>query len=208
MVAALVVVVLAVGLWAFEPWRLVTSSTVDEGVPGASGDVSIRDVADIGTPSPTPSVVPSTTPSTTPSAEPPTTPSAEPSSTPTSTPAPAPAEPQLQILVEGAFEDAEHDTSGEAFVIETADGDRILRFEGLATSDGPDLFVGLSDAPSGGSWGSYDDSRYVQLGRLKATHGNQNYAIPDDVDLDGLTTAVVWCDRFNVAFGTAALAAA
>jgi hypothetical protein len=176
---------LAVGLWAFEPWRLFTSSTVDEAVPGAGGSVdgSIRDVAETAAPSGNPSDAPSEEPT-------------------------EPAKPRLVILGEGELETAEHDTSGTAFVVENADGSRFVRLEGLATSDGPDLHVGLSDAPSGGSWGSYDDGRYVGLGELKATHGNQNYEIPADVDLDGLTTVVIWCDRFNVAFGTADVLAA
>ncbi len=64
----------------------------------------------------------------------------------------------------------------------------------------------VTDQPSGGEWGSYDDGRYVKLGDLKATHGNQNYEIPDDADLGGLVSVVIWCDRFNVAFGTAPVA--
>ena len=88
-------------------------------------------------------------------------------------------------------------------MLELADGRRFVRFEDLATSDGPDLHVWVTDQPSGGEWGSYDDGRYVRLGELKATHGNQNYEIPDDVDLAGLRSVVIWCDRFNVAFGTA-----
>ena len=78
-----------------------------------------------------------------------------------------------------------------------------MRLEGLASSDGPDLHVWVTDQPSGGEWGSYDDGRYLALGKLKATHGNQNYAIPADAELGGLRSVVIWCDRFNVAFGTA-----
>ena len=172
--AGVAVVVLAVGLWAFEPWRLWTSSEVDEALPV------------VASASP---AVGSSTPSEDASADP-----------PAPAPAPAPVE-----LASGTFEPAEYATSGRARVIELADGTRFLRLEGLATSDGPDLHVWLSDAPSGGSWGSYDDDRYLRLGELKATNGNQNYAIPADADLRGLTTAVIWCDRFNVAFGTAPL---
>ena len=90
-------------------------------------------------------------------------------------------------------------------MLELADGRRFVRLEGLASSDGPDLHVWLSDAPSGGDWGSYDDGRVVRLGDLKATHGNQNYAVPADADLSGMRSVVIWCDRFNVAFGTAAI---
>jgi hypothetical protein len=151
-VAGVVVVALGVGLWAFEPWRLVTSSEVDEPLPSLAVD-------DDGS--------------------------------------------ELVELAAGEFEDAEHDTSGTARIIELSDGSRFVRLEDLASSDGPDLHVWITDQPSGGDWGSYDDGRYVKLGDLKATHGNQNYEIPEDAELDGLTSVVIWCDRFNVAFGTA-----
>ena len=127
---------------------------------------------------------------------------AAPAETGTARPTPAP-EPQDRELASGEFEDAEHGTSGTARILALADGRRFVRIEGLATSDGPDLHVWLTDQPSGGDWGSYDDGEYVRLGELKATNGDQNYEIPPDADLDGLRSVVVWCDRFNVAFGTA-----
>jgi hypothetical protein len=107
------------------------------------------------------------------------------------------------VLATGAFVDAEHGTSGKVRILQLADGRRFLRVEGLATSDGPDLHMWLSEARSGGDWGSYDDGREIRLGDLKATHGNQNYLIPSDADLTGMRSVVIWCDRFNVAFGTA-----
>lgn len=116
------------------------------------------------------------------------------------------APPQPVILAEGAFVSQEHDTSGTARVLELPDGSRVLRLEGFSTSDGPDVHVWLSDAAAGGDWNSYDDGRFVALGEIKATDGNHNYAIPADADLTGLQSAVIWCDRFNVAFGSAALA--
>jgi hypothetical protein len=109
------------------------------------------------------------------------------------------------VLARGRFESAEHETTGQALVLALADGRRFLRLEDLATSDGPDLHVWLTDQPSGGDWGSYDDGRYVRLGELKANHGNQNYEIPTEARLEGLVSVVVWCDRFDVAFGTAAV---
>ncbi|MBN9644798.1 DM13 domain-containing protein, partial [Corynebacterium sp. CCM 8862] len=44
------------------------------------------------------------------------------------------------------------------------------------------------------------------LGALKATHGNQNYDLPAEVDTDSVYTVVVWCERFRSAFGAARLA--
>jgi hypothetical protein len=161
-----VVAVLAVGLWAFEPWRLFTSSEIDEALPTASPSATSTTGMSNG---------PTTSPSTTESRE----------------------------LASGAFESAEHTTSGAVRIVELADGRRFVRLEQLDSSDGPDLHVWITDQPSGGEWGSYDDGRYVALGELKATHGNQNYAIPDGTDLTGLRSVVIWCDRFNVAFGTA-----
>jgi electron transfer DM13 len=113
--------------------------------------------------------------------------------------------PQPEVLAEGEFVSQEHDTSGTASVLELPDGSRVLRLAGFSTSDGPDVHVWLSDAAAGGDWGSYDDGRYVALGEIKATDGNHNYVIPADADLTGLRSAVIWCDRFNVAFGSATL---
>lgn len=129
--------------------------------------------------------------------------------TPSTTPSPDGTSPSVSppagdvVLSTGKFVDAEHGTSGTAKILQLADGRRFLRIEGLASSDGPDLHLWLSDARSGGDWGSYDDGEYVALGDLKATHGNQNYPIPKGADISGMRSVVIWCDRFNVAFGTA-----
>jgi len=181
-----VVAAVAVGLWAFEPWRLVTSSEIDEPLPATA--------------------VEAVTESSTPHSSQPAKKSSG-SSKQTKKPAPTTPPPQDRVRATGSFERAEHATDGRALVLELADGSQFVRLEDLATSDGPDLHVWLTDQPSGGAWGSYDDGRYVRLGELKATNGNQNYAVPDDADLGGLNTVVIWCDRFNVAFGTAALVA-
>lgn len=186
---AAAVLALAVVLALFQPWRLFTSSTVDEAELSAAPEA----------PASAPSSAP-TSPDPTPSG----TPSPEPSRTQTPTPKPKPKPEDLE-LARGDFEDAEHGTSGEAVIRKLADGRRVLRLVDLDTSDGPDLHVWITDQPSGGDWASYDDGRYVKLGVLKANRGNQNYEIPDDADLDGLTSVVIWCDRFNVAFGTAAV---
>jgi hypothetical protein len=113
--------------------------------------------------------------------------------------------PEPLVLAEGRFVSQEHDTAGAAKVLELPDGTRILRLEDFTTSDGPDVHVWLSEATAGGEWATYDDGRYVPLGEIKATEGNHNYAIPAEADLAGLNSVVIWCDRFNVAFGSAPL---
>jgi hypothetical protein len=114
--------------------------------------------------------------------------------------------PGSHVLVRGEFIGLEHETSGRVVVLETADGRRFLRFEAFETSNGPDLVVYLSSkAPSGpDDWYGYDRD-FVDLGPLKGNIGDQNYLIPEGVDLDRYSTAVVWCRRFTVGFAAAAL---
>lgn len=110
------------------------------------------------------------------------------------------------MVSSGTFESQEHATSGTALVLELPDGGHLLRLENLASSDGPDVKVWLSSLEAGGDWFKYRSGRYVDLGAVKATHGNHNYVIPAGTDLSGLTSVVLWCDRFSVAFGSAPLA--
>lgn len=175
-----VVLSVVVGLYLFEPWRLFTSSAVDEAAP----------MSRVRTPA-------------TPAGDPAEDPSAGRSGKASEQAKPA----QDRVIAKGAFEDAEHATTGAATILELADGRRFVRFEGLSTSDGPDLHVWLTDQRSGGEWGSYDDGRYLRLGELKANQGNQNYQIPADAEIAEMTSVVIWCDRFNVAFGTAPIPA-
>jgi hypothetical protein len=117
--------------------------------------------------------------------------------------APSSASAGPREISSGRFVDGEHDTTGTARILELSDGRRFVRLEDFATSDGPDVHVWLSDASAGGSWGRYDDGQHLRLGELKATNGNQNYAIPASARLTGMRSVVIWCDRFNVAFGSA-----
>ena len=117
-----------------------------------------------------------------------------------------PGQADATELASGEFVGQEHETSGTATILELPDGSRTLRLEGFETTNGPDLHVWLSEKPAGGNWFKYGEGRKVQLGMLKANRGNHNYAVPADVELDGLRSVVIWCKRFHVAFGSAPLA--
>jgi hypothetical protein len=119
---------------------------------------------------------------------------------------PPPATPEaLVVLGSGTFQSQEHETTGTARLVRLDDGSHLLRLEDLASSDGPDVKVWLSSLPAGGDWFKYRSGRYVDLGAVKATHGNHNYLLPPGTDITGLTSVVLWCDRFSVAFGSAPL---
>jgi len=98
----------------------------------------------------------------------------------------------------------DHGTSGTVVLLEDATGTRFVRLENLDTSNGPDLFVYLSTAPSDGPEDQFDDD-FVNLGRLEGNVGNSNYVIPSDTDLARYASVVIWCDRFDSAFGAAPL---
>ena len=98
----------------------------------------------------------------------------------------------------GTFVDGDwlHKTQGTAKVI-TTDSGNVLRLQDFKTTNGPDLYVYLAT----------DDkaSEFVNLGKLKASSGNQNYEIPADVDLSKYNKVLIWCKAFSVLFGTAEL---
>jgi hypothetical protein len=107
-------------------------------------------------------------------------------------------------LASGTFISLDHSTSGAVRVLHLDDGTRIVRLEGLRTDNGPDLYLYLSRTAPDGEEGTFDDD-FVSLGRLKGNRGDQNYELPSDVDLDRFGSVVIWCDRFNSAFGAASL---
>jgi len=115
---------------------------------------------------------------------------------------------QPMVLARGSFVSHEHDTTGSAQILRRPDGTRVLRIEDLDTSNGPLLKVWLSDAPvhpGGDGWRVFDDGRHLDLGPLKGNKGSQNYTIPADADLTGYRSVSIWCARFHVSFGAAAL---
>ena len=46
---------------------------------------------------------------------------------------------------------------------------------------------------------------FVDLGRLKAFSGSQNYAIPAGIDIADYGSVVIWCEQFNVLISPAAI---
>jgi len=50
-----------------------------------------------------------------------------------------------------------------------------------------------------------DRTMYVDLGRLKAFKGSQNYPVPAGVELAKYGSVVIWCERFGVLISPATL---
>jgi hypothetical protein len=135
---------------------------------------------------------------------------ADPAQPAAGTTAPEPP-PAPRTLAAGELISHEHRTTGSVKVLRLTDGSRVLRLENLDTSNGPDLRVWITDAAvkeGTAGWHVFDDGKYVSLGKLKGNKGDQNYALPADLDLEKYTSISIWCDRFDVSFGAAALARA
>lgn len=94
--------------------------------------------------------------------------------------------------------DGIHNAEGEAKVIPIQNQDsNILRLENLRVTNGPDLYVYLATDKTA--------SDFVNVGKLKANNGNQNYDIPAGTDLTNYDTVLIWCRPFSVLFGSAEL---
>jgi hypothetical protein len=131
-----------------------------------------------------------------------------PTSVPTAvapTPTTVPAGPRE--LAAGELRGLAHQGSGQVRLLELADGGRVLRLEGLNVENGPDLHVYLAEAPADADPAQFG-RRFVDLGLLKANHGNQNYRLPAGTDPARFRSTVIWCKRFAVGFAVAPLAAA
>lgn len=107
-------------------------------------------------------------------------------------------------IAAGRFVSLDHRTSGDVRLVAVEGGARVVRLENFATENGPDLYVYLSANAVHGGEAAFDDD-HLSLGRLKGNQGNQNYDVPDGVDLSRYRSVVIWCDRFNSAFGAASL---
>jgi hypothetical protein len=109
--------------------------------------------------------------------------------------------PAVVEIARGRFRSHEHTTTGDAAVVRLADGRRFLTLTSFETSPGPDLRVRL--VPNGSFDGGADGA--VDLGALKGNRGNQQYAVPDGVDI-ARRAVVIWCRAFSAPFGSARLA--
>jgi hypothetical protein len=109
-----------------------------------------------------------------------------------------------RVIAKGIFQDGDssHRGSGDVMIIETADGDLVLRFEEFSVTNGPDLFVVLSAEPDGENAGDG-----LNLGENRATDGNVNYEIPAGTDLSLYKSVVIWCRAFDIVFAFAPLEA-
>jgi hypothetical protein len=113
-----------------------------------------------------------------------------------------------KVLAKGEFHKVEKAGQGTATVYVLADGKRILRLSNFQTDNGPDLHVRLIAADDATDTASAAKAKFVELGKLRGNKGNQNYDLPESVDLGTYRVVSIWCNRFSVNFAAAPLKAA
>jgi hypothetical protein len=163
---------------------LVLSASIDEPPPIAA---AATEVAPVGPRSAAPTLSPGAVPSAT---------TVVPSAAPIATPTP--------IARSGSFHGSDdfHFGRGTARLIEVTPGSFVIRLESFAVRNGPDLYVYLSPSDDGYAAGA------IELGKLKADTGNQNYVVPAGAldDPAQAASVVIWCKQFSHLFATAPLA--
>ena len=122
-------------------------------------------------------------------------------------PAPFVSSSDPQPLYTGRLTGKAHPTSGRASIYQVGDGKRDLRFTDFATSNGPDVHVVLAQSADQNLTKEFVKGELdsVELGSLKANQGDQNYDLPDSIDLGKYDAVVIYCERFHVVFGVAKL---
>lgn len=114
---------------------------------------------------------------------------------------------------------AETDVLARATFIHADPGDPIHHGRGTATlyadvvrlepdftvGPGPKFHVYLVPAANVTPDTNVEATMFVDLGRLKAFSGSQNYAIPAGVDPLAYQSVVIWCEQFNVLISPAAI---
>lgn len=70
--------------------------------------------------------------------------------------------------------------------------------EDFEVGPGPRFHVYLSKTANINSSGDFIEAAALDLGRLKAFKGSQNYAVPVGTNLDDYKSLVIWCKAFSV----------
>ena len=120
---------------------------------------------------------------------------------------PAGENARAEILLEGSFYDVAHHGEGSATVYELEDGSLMLRFENFEVLNGPDLHVYLARQNSIANTVGEELPGSLDLGELSGNVGDQNYFLPEDIDLSIYQSVVIWCEPFRVPFSAASLSA-
>lgn len=108
-----------------------------------------------------------------------------------------PVSPTAMVVAKGNFSGSgSYSVSGSVEII-TENNQKKLVLKGFSTTGGPDLRVYLATNAQAGN--------FISLGILKANSGQQVYDIAGMPDFTQHKFVLIWCQQFNVLFGSAQL---
>ena len=114
-----------------------------------------------------------------------------------------------EVIRQGAFYDGPHapghKVSGQAQVVQNADGSYEVRLSDFVSDDGPDVYIILSTAEKPTQDAHVKGSKWLPVGKRAALTGDQSYPVPASVNIDDYKSVGIWCKRYSVLFGAAAL---
>ena len=115
-------------------------------------------------------------------------------------------QPERKVLARGTFihanpSDPIHSGKGRVTVYEG-----LLHLEpDFEVGPGPKFHVYLVPVKQVVPSTNVERTMFVDLGRLKAFRGSQNYDVPAGIDLAKYGSVVIWCEQFGVLISPAAL---
>lgn len=110
------------------------------------------------------------------------------------------------MFIHADANDPVHWDKGRTTIYGDRNGERLIHLESdFEVGPGPRFHVYLVEAAEVTSNAVFRASASVDLGRLKAFKGSQNYQIPANVDLARYKSIVVWCKEFGVLITPATL---
>jgi hypothetical protein len=114
--------------------------------------------------------------------------------------------PVADTVARGVFRDGDpvHRGSGKLEILRAPDGTVTIRLEAMQIVPGPNLFVYLVKEPDP-LFPEDVTAGFTSLGKLKSRSGNQNYELPENLNIDDWGSVVVRCDTFRVQFAVATI---
>jgi hypothetical protein len=103
-------------------------------------------------------------------------------------------------LKRGTFvtKDAGHPTQGTVYLIKKRDSTLVLQFDQFSTGDGPDVDILISKDEV------YNTASVMKLDDLKHS-GSFVVSLPKGLDPMAYHTVMIWCEKFDVLFGSSKL---
>jgi hypothetical protein len=101
-----------------------------------------------------------------------------------------------ETIASGKFKGASgHATSGSVSIVKTSSGLQVVLGDDFKFDGAPDAKVGF------GKNGKYDGKS--QLDILRSNNGQQTYAVPTSLNIEGYDEVYIWCKQYNVSLGVA-----